>query len=347
MFLFIFLLGVLWSIAAWTAEPARLMIVHSYGPDNPTAIPQEKGALEALRTAGWQEGKNLTVRRFFMDTKRRYVTPEQIRQRGLAARQAIVAFHPDILLTIDDNAFQQVATQYVDADFSVVFSGLNYPVTYYRTHFHLFTDIPTPQHNLTGVFEHLPLERSLDILGLIRHMTATDRAVIITDTSPTGDGIRLSAEAVLRHYRPGFRVDLEVVDTVDQYRRLLEALNADPHVKGLYLGVLRLRRPGGPAWNARDIVRWTVAHNRIPELTLSYTLVRAGCFGGVALDMRAMGRQAGQKVAALLAGRPLRSLPLEAAHEYGIVFNYRRAQALGIDLPPTLLWAADEVFAEP
>uniref|UniRef100_UPI0025EB8293 ABC transporter substrate binding protein n=1 Tax=Sulfurivirga sp. TaxID=2614236 RepID=UPI0025EB8293 len=97
----------------------------------------------------------------------------------------------------------------------------------------------------------------------------------------------------------------------------------------------------------REIVRWTVAHNRIPEMTLSYALVRAGCLGGVALDMRAMGRQAGRKVAALLAGRPVRSLPLEAAHEYGIVFNYRRAQALGIDLPPTLLWAADEVFAEP
>jgi len=103
----------------------RLFLVASYDNDNVCGSPQEQGALEALRADGWIEGDNLQLRRFYMKTKKHYITPLEIRQRGQLALKQITSFHPDIVLTLDDNAFREVGLSLTEGQTQVVFSGMN------------------------------------------------------------------------------------------------------------------------------------------------------------------------------------------------------------------------------
>ena len=60
-----------------------------------------------------------------MDTKRTNTTPESIAAQAEIALQRINEFQPDVLVTLDDNAFYSVVDALEDPDLPVVFSGLN------------------------------------------------------------------------------------------------------------------------------------------------------------------------------------------------------------------------------
>jgi hypothetical protein len=54
----------------------------------------------------------------------------------------------------------------------------------------------------------------------------------------------------------------------------------------------------------------------------------------------------GEKAAKILAGTKPGDLPIEDAPEYAIVFNLKRAHDLGIEIPVSLLTAADAVYKD-
>lgn len=326
------------------ASSHRLFIVHAYGPDNPTALPQERGLLKKLAQAGWQEGKNLKMARFFMDTKEHYISPEQIHQRGVIALERIRQFNPDIVVTIDDNAFTEVAPALTRSGIPVVFTGLNTPPEVYGYRFPFMAQRKQRQIEITGVYENLHIHKALEIMHHLLKLSGDDRMAILLDASPTGMGIRLQLDQELKQLPFRKQIDIHTVSTLQAYTRLLRQLSANPHVRAVYAGALKLKVSATEAWNALKIARWTRQHNHIPEMTLSFSLVKAGYMGGIALDMEKMGEQAGEKVARILAGTPAHALPIEDANYYALVFNLKRVRELSLSLPDSLILAADKLY---
>ncbi|HFQ90639.1 MAG TPA: hypothetical protein ENK27_11250, partial [Desulfobulbus sp.] len=102
-----------------------VLVVHSYDPDNLASRPEDEGLVQGLARHGFVDGKTIDIRRFYMDTKRRYTSPEQIRARGREALKLVASLRPDVLVTMDDNAIRTVMMPLVDTDIPVVFSGMN------------------------------------------------------------------------------------------------------------------------------------------------------------------------------------------------------------------------------
>ena len=114
------------AFAGMAANPARVMIVHSYERNHICGAPQAYGIVAALSEAGWIDGKNLQIQSYHMDSKKTHTTPEAIRQQASIALRQVEEFAPNVVMVLDDNAIREVMLPLVGRkDLSVVFSGMN------------------------------------------------------------------------------------------------------------------------------------------------------------------------------------------------------------------------------
>jgi ABC-type uncharacterized transport system substrate-binding protein len=335
--------GLLLSAGHARAESPRLFIVHSYEATHVCGLPQSIGVLNALAEAGLGPEK-VAVRQFYMDTKRTHTTPQAMGAQAALALEAIEDFDPQVVVTLDDNAFRLVGLALVDRPgLSVVFSGLNGQPEDYHARTPFMESREAPGHNVTGVYEKLHLRRAVSVIT--RTVPGVRKVVGITDHSPTG-------EALTRQFAiesaQGLAADwtLERVRTFEEYKALIRRLNQDDSVQAIYPVALTLPDGEGGRVTAPGIFRWTIRHSTKPEIPLNYFFCKLGLFGGASVDFESMGYEAGRKAVAVLRGEDAGSLPVTEASEYAIVFNVARAKALGLAIPEEILLASDAVFKE-
>jgi ABC-type uncharacterized transport system substrate-binding protein len=334
------------AVASASANPARVMIVHSYERDHICGAPQANGIVAALREAGWIEGENLQIQSYYMDTKKTHTTPEAIREQADRALQLVEAFAPEVVIVLDDNAIREVMLPLVDRqDLAVVFSGMNGQPESYNEKKTFMGSKQRPGSNVTGVYEKLWVSKSLVVMNAALHnFNKSNRVVGITDYSPTGNAITRQFQLELAHAELPVTWDIRRVRDFTEYAQLIEELNADDNVVAIYPAALTLKTADGSTYTAKKIFAWTVANSKKPEMALNYYFAKIGLFGGAAVDFGAMGYLAGQKVARILRGERAGDLPIEDAKDYAIVFNTSRANALDIVIPDALLTAADHVY---
>jgi putative tryptophan/tyrosine transport system substrate-binding protein len=98
----------------------------------------------------------------------------------------------------------------------------------------------------------------------------------------------------------------------------------------------------------------TTAHRvRLAALALQHRLpstfggsesVEAGGLMSYAPDHNGLTRRAATYIAKILKGAKPADLPVEQASKYELVINLKTAQALGLTIPPVLLFQATEVI---
>ena len=204
-----------------------------------------------------------------------------------------------------------------------------------------------PGGNVTGVYEKLYVHKSLVVMNAaLSELPRGEKVVGITDFSPTGNAITRQFEIELEKSDAPLQWELHRVRDFEEYKALIDRLNEDNSVKAIYPAALSLKTADGSIYTAGDIFAWTTANSRKPEMALNYYFAEIGLFGGAAVDFTAMGRMAGEKTAQILAGTPAARIPIEDAPDYAIVFNLKRADQLGIDIPEPLLTAADHVYRD-
>ena len=191
---------------AQAQQPKRVYIVQSYEKGHVCGEPQAEGILEALAAAGWTSGKNLTVRTYYMDTYRVNATPEAMQREGQKALEEIAAFQPELVFALDDAAARQVMIPLVGrSDVSVVFSGMNGQPEMYNGLKKYMDSRAHPGSNVTGVYEKLYAAQSLKVMAQAVPGLRGSKAVMITDFSPTGNGLTKQFE--LQHVPTGVNRD--------------------------------------------------------------------------------------------------------------------------------------------
>lgn len=345
-FFFGLLLIVCLAVPAMGADGAMktVLIVASYEEGHICGGPQEEGVLKGLAGEGFVEGKNLRIERYYMDTKVNNTTRALMKREAEMALQMVESIKPDVVVAIDDNAFREVGLPLAGRDdVSVVFSGMNGQVEDYNAMTPFCESRKHPGGNVTGVYEKLYVERSLRVIKAIPGLTG-DTFVFISDFTPTGVAVTKQFSLELVEPLPGLKYRFEKVRDWHEYKALIREINEDDSVFAIYPAALSLRGEGGVLSTAKEVFDWTIANCNKPGMAVNYYFAKLGLFGGAAVDFKDMGALAGGKVGQILNGARAGDLPIEDAPEYAIVFNLTRSEQLGIEIPPSLLTAADYVY---
>ncbi len=330
---------------AQSNPPKRIYIVQSYEKGHVCGEPQAEGILGALAAAGWEKGRNLAVQSYYMDTYRTNAAPEAMKAEGQKALAEIADFKPDIVFVLDDAAVRQVMLPLIGrTDMSIVFSGMNGQPEIYNEPSHYLDSRERPGGNVTGVYEKLYAAQSLKVMAQAVPALRSGKAVMITDGSPTGNGLTKQFEIELKDSEIAWEV--RRVKDWSEYTALIKTLNDDTAVKAIYPVALTLPVEGGGRYAAAQIYDWTIANSRKPEMAINYFFARMGLFGGAVINFSSMGRLAGQKGAKILAGTKAGDLAIEDAPDYAIVFNLKRASDLGIEIAPRVLAAANAIYRD-
>lgn len=328
------------------AEPVkRLFIVHSYEKNHICGQPQHDGALKGLEDAGWVIGKNLDVSVYYMDTKRKNNTAKLMNQQAVEALSKIKTFQPDVILILDDNAFRTVALPLSGTSVDIVFSGMNGHPEDYNESARFMKNRRNPGGNITGIYEKLYIREAIQVLSTMHDIK---KILFLDDISPTGRAIAKQVEMELdpdRLQEPlPCTIDHRTLTSWETFQQTIEEINSNSDIGAFYLGTLLLKNASGHTYTAREIIDYTITYSKKPAIAPNYAFIKLGLYGGASVDFFAMGRQAGQKVAAILSGDSAGNLPIEDAKRLALVFNLKRAETLGLKIPNDILMAADEVF---
>jgi ABC-type uncharacterized transport system substrate-binding protein len=88
----------------------------------------------------------------------------------------------------------------------------------------------------------------------------------------------------------------------------------------------------------------TIARHRLPAIYSERVFVMSGGLVSYGTDRVEMYRRAASYVDRILRGEKAGDLPFQLPTKYDLVINVKTAKALGLTIPPNLLFTADEVI---
>jgi putative ABC transport system substrate-binding protein len=85
-------------------------------------------------------------------------------------------------------------------------------------------------------------------------------------------------------------------------------------------------------------------HHRLPSMFITRSWVEAGGLMSYGYETHKAGRRTASHVAKILGGAKPGDLPVEQPATFDLVINLKTVNALGLTIPPALLFRADEII---
>jgi len=268
-----------------TLPPLRLSLVDSYSGSDMKSQQMRTGVLETLRAYGYGEDAagSLTLQELSMglDVEQDPEAVAEITQRTIVD---ILAFTPDVVLLLNEEAAFEVITAYPDLNQPFVFCGLQGDIKAYGLN----------RPNVTGVLEESkPLQTVRMATSLVRD---AQYYMVLSDRTRSGMD---SAYAAYREILTD--EDLDVTGTLRltnnwqiwQQYVLKEAAKMDFI---LLVQTNGLRDPEAGVISSDAALRWTLENSPVPVFSLSLEPVRDGAVGGLTLSGYEEGASAAELV---------------------------------------------------
>jgi putative ABC transport system substrate-binding protein len=236
---------------------------------------------------------------------------------------------PDVILGHTPGA--TVALQRETRTIPIVFVNVSDPIG-----MGFITSLPRPGGNLTGVlhYEATIVGKWLAMLKEIGP-SLTHAALLANPKVTSYQYFLQSAEATAPVL--GINLTHSPVQTAADIERGIEELARSPN-NSLILP------PDASTVAHRDLIVALAARHRLPAVYALKTFVAAGGLMSYGTDQNDLFRLAASYIDRILRGDKPADLPVQAPTRFETTINLRTAKALGLDVPPHLLVAADEVI---
>jgi putative ABC transport system substrate-binding protein len=322
---FIALLGgaAAWPLAARAQQPERIRRVGVLMPIARGDLEAQKrlaALVEALEKLGWLDGKTIAF-------ERRYADGNPERLPALAAE--LVQANVDVIVTHAAQPIEAVrkATSTLPIVMATVGDALGAGYV---------ASLARPGGNVTGL-TIFATEQSAKRLQLIKEFSPTlARAAVLWNGNASGHRLQMKEMEVAA---PGLGIVLQSLPV-----RSASELDASLHAAGQAQieAVVTMDDPLIQSQRAR-IVAFAMGR-RLPVMAEFRPITEAGGLMSYGPNQVDMWRRAAAYVDKILKGAKPADLPVQQPTVFELVINLKTANALGLEVPPTLLARADEVI---
>jgi ABC-type uncharacterized transport system substrate-binding protein len=275
---------------------------------------------QGLRDVGYMEGQHIVI-------ESRWAEGHRERLAELAA--ALVRMQVAVIVT--ESTAAALAAKQATHRIPIVMATGSDPVAV-----GLVASLARPGGNVTGLTFQAPglSGKRLELLKEAAPQT-TLAAVLWNATNPVHAGILGETEAAARAL--GLQVHAVAVHSPAELDRAFEAIASTRPSALITFG------DGMFTDNIRRLVAFA-AQSQLPAIFPDREFAEAGGLMTYGPTLAANFRRAAYYVDRILKGAKPADLPVEQSMQFELVINLKTAEALGLTIPPSLLFQADEVL---
>jgi len=319
---FITLLGgaVALPLAARAQQPAKLPTIGFLGGGTPTGQRTWVAAfLQRLRELGWIEGRTVMIE---------YRWGEGRAERFTEIAAELVRRNVDVILAGGTEA--AVAAKHATSVIPIVFPSAGDPICS-----GLVASLARPGGNVTGL-SNLGSDLAAKRLGLLREVLPGFRRLAVMANAAYSGGVTEMLEIDAAAHTLGLEIVAFPIRRVEEIAPSFDALKG--RAEALYV-------VGDPLANTHRLrINTFAVAARLPTMHSQREYVEAGGLMSYGANFPDLNRRAADYVDKILRGAKPADIPVEQPTKFDLVVNLITAQALGLEVPSSLLGRADEVI---
>lgn len=310
-----------WPLAAGAQAVRKLGVLMIVAENEPDSRRRIAAFQQGLRDLGWQDGRNIRIEYRWAASK-----PELIRQYA----QEIVALAPDVILANGTTVVAEL--KQLTRSIPIVFALAIDPVG-----FGFIDSLSRPGGNITG-FSFVDPELIGKWTALIKDAApGVTRAALLYNPKITPFYPRFLRELAAIPQSVALEIVPATIDTVDDLQTTIEAMARTPGTS-LIIGpdafmIVHIRR-----------IAQLAVQNRLPGISVYRQFVMEGGLMSYGPDTADIFRRSAGYIDRILKGAKPAELPVQQPSKFECVVGKKAADALGIELSPSVLAIADEVI---
>lgn len=272
---------------------------------------EREGVLSALKDAGFEEGKTITV--IYENAQGNLATATQI-------ASSFANQKPHVAVGISTPSAQSLVQPMAKQGVPIVFAAITDPLEA-----KLVSRLNQRPENITGVSDGLPLKPQLDLIQTLLPEVKT-LGILYNPGEPNSAKavIKLQDLADQMGFKLVFATTAKTADTITAATSLIGKAQAifipnDNTVMASISGIVQLGRT-----------------HKVPIFTPDYDSVEQGVLAVRSASHRTMGYEAGKMVVKILKGEKAAHLPIITEHKMDLAINVTSADEMNIVIPETL-----------
>jgi putative tryptophan/tyrosine transport system substrate-binding protein len=298
------------------AEKKVVKIGISQIVEHPALDSSRKGFIEALKSKGFEEGKNLEID--FQNAQGEPATAQTIAQNFVSKKK-------DMILAIATPSAQ--ASYNATKNIPILITAVTDPVKA-----GLVKSLDKPETNVTGTSDNIPIETQFELLKKL--VPSGKRVGIIYNTSEANSEIQLESA---KKAAPGFGLEIATsgITNVNEIPQALAALLDKIDV--LYVPTDNM------VVSAMPLITSQCFKKNIPVIGSERGQVEAGALATTGIDYYKLGFQTGLAAVEVLNGKAPKDIPVTTLKEMQLVINTDAAKKLNITIPGDLNSKAEKI----